>query len=109
MVKVLWGSCKEAETESAGMPKQKVLVSESSLSTREPPMCVTSRNVPDPQQPALPCHQHWDFSDIKRKDMQKAEKGKVYLLFENTFHLIVSLAKKGNLRLQEEKQGKKQG
>lgn len=41
--------------------------------------------------------------------MQKAEKGKVYLLFENTFQLIVSLAKRGNLWLQKEKQGKKQG
>lgn len=91
------------------MPKQKVLVSESSLSTTEPLICVNSRNVPDPQQPVLPCHQHWDFSDMKRKDMQKAEKGKVHLLFENTFHLIVSLAKKGNLRLQKERQGKKQG
>lgn len=105
MVNVLWSSCQEAETESAVMPKQKVLVSESSLSTTEPLICVNSRNVPDPQQPVLPCHQHWDFSDMKRKDMQKAEKGKVHLLFENTFHLIVSLAKKGNLRLQKEKQG----
>lgn len=45
----------------------------------------------------------------KEKAMQKAEKGKLYLLFKNTFHLIVSLAKRGNLRLQKEKEGKKQG
>lgn len=45
----------------------------------------------------------------KEKDMQKAEKGKLYLLFKNTFHLTVSLAKRGNLWLQKEKQEKKQG
>ena len=57
-------------------------------------------------------HKHWYFSDTKRTDMQalndqKVEKGKVYLLFWDTFHYIISLAKGGNLQLQKEKQGEK--
>lgn len=38
---------------------------------------------------------------------QKVAKGKVYLLFRDTFHNMISLAKGGNLRPQKEKQGKK--
>lgn len=114
MVNVLRRSCQQAETETAGTPKwKKDLVLLISISTTAAPTCINSENVPYPHQSVLSYRQHRYFSDTKRTDMpalndQKAEKGKVYLSFGDTFHYTVSLAKGGNLRLQKEKQGKKQ-
>lgn len=115
MVNVLWSSCQQAVTETAGMPKQKKdLVREVSIGTTATPMCINPGNIPYPHQPVLSYHRHRYFPDTKRTDTQafndqKVEEGKVYLLFWDTFHYIISSAKGGNLRLQKEKQGKKQG
>lgn len=114
---ILYGKCFvkqlycEAVTETAGMPKQKKdLVHRISSNTTSAPTCMNSESVPYPHQPVL-SYQCWYFSDTKRRDMQasndqKAEKDRVYLLFWDTLHYIISLAKGGNLGLQKEKKGK---